>query len=296
MVTDTPLTAARQLSLGISPCPNDTFIFHALLHGLSPSDVHVTRLVMADVEELNGLAAVGGLDVVKLSVAAVVQASRHYRLLSCGGALGRGCGPLLVAGPGLEGLGPEAPVPGDLSRLPVRRLALPGGRTTAALLASLAVVPGERVQMRYDEVMPVVARGEVCAGVVIHEGRFTYRQHGLRLLADFGAWWEGRFGLPLPLGVIGLGRDLTLETARCVSRAIRASLEHAWAAPEDGREFVAAHARELSPEVVAAHIRTFVTPFSLDMGAQGRQAMATLAAEAFRLAGEPMPEDLFWEE
>jgi len=283
VVTDTSKHTSRQLSLGISPCPNDTFIFHGLIHGPAALDAGfgLSRLVMADVEELNTLAASGELDVVKISLAAVTKAHAHYRLLSCGGALGRGCGPLLVA---RAGQGSK----------PIARLALPGARTTAALLASLSGVPGERVLLRYDEIMPAVARGEVDAGVVIHEGRFTYAEQGLMLLRDFGQWWEETYGLPLPLGVIAVRRELGRDVAEAVAGAIRASLSHAWEHPEDSRGFVAENAQELSPEVTAAHIRTFVNTFSLDVGGEGRRAITALAAEAFRTEGLPVPDDLFW--
>lgn len=285
MVTDTPPSIPRQLSLGISPCPNDTFIFHALIHGLIQSEPGfcLSRLVMADVEELNGLASRGELDIVKISLAAVADASAHYRLLSCGGALGRGCGPLLVTRQGRD------------RQMAFETLALPGARTTAALLAEMAGVPGRRVQLRYDEIMPAVARGDVDAGVVIHEGRFTYAQQGLELVEDFGAWWESRYNLPLPLGVIAVKRTLGAGVAGAVSQAIRASLSHAWNNPEASREFVARNAQELSPEVTAAHIDTFVTPFSLDVGDEGRSAIEALARAAFSLArkGE-MVGDLFW--
>lgn len=285
MVTDTPPIPPRQLSLGISPCPNDTFIFHGLIQGIAPAkpEFGLSRLAMADVEELNALAASGELDVVKISMAAVADVSRHYRLLSCGGALGRGCGPLLLARRGY-----------DPTR-PFETLALPGARTTAALLAGLAATPGKRVQLRYDEIMPAIASGQVDAGVVIHEGRFTFAEHGLELVLDFGAWWEGRYNLPLPLGVIAVRRALGPEVAAMAARAIRASLDHAWKHPEDSREFIARNAQELSPEVTKAHIETFVTPFSLDVGQEGRRAILAMAGEAFRLAGKgECPPDLFW--
>jgi 1,4-dihydroxy-6-naphthoate synthase len=294
VVTDTPPIISRQLSLGLSPCPNDTFIFHALIHGLAPArpGFSVSELLMADVEELNGLAARGVLDVVKISMAAVAEAAAHYRLLACGGALGRGCGPLLVARAGRRSLGGRIP---RMEDEPIGTLALPGARTTAALLAELARIPGRRVQLRYDEIMPAVIRGEVDAGVVIHEGRFTYAQHGLELMLDFGAWWEENFGLPLPLGVIAAKRSLGPEVVEMVESAVRASLSHAWAHPGDCGEFVAANAQELSPEVTAAHIATFVTPFSLDVGQEGRKAISALAEAAFRMAGKgEAPGDMFW--
>jgi 1,4-dihydroxy-6-naphthoate synthase len=285
VVTDTPPTPPRQLSLGISPCPNDTFIFHGLIHGLAPAEPEfsLSRLVMADVEELNALAARGELDAVKISMAAVADASAHYRLLSCGGALGRGCGPLLLARKGYD------------PRQAFETLALPGARTTAALLASLAGTPGKRVQMRYDEIMPAIAAGTVDAGVVIHEGRFTYAEHGLDLVLDYGAWWEGCYKLPLPLGVIAVKRDLGPDVAAMVARAIRESLTHAWEHPENSREFIAQNAQELSPEVTKAHIETFVTPFSLDVGEEGRRAIEAMAGAAFRMKGDHIGvADLFW--
>jgi 1,4-dihydroxy-6-naphthoate synthase len=263
------------LSLGISPCPNDTFIFHGLIHGLAPADpgFGLSRLVMADVEELNTLAIEGQLDVVKISMAAVAGVANDYWLLGSGAALGRGCGPLLLARPGLESGGTIA------------RLALPGPHTTAALLAEMAGIGGQRIQMRYDKIMPAVAAGEVDAGVVIHEGRFVYKALGLKLLMDFGQWWEARFGLPLPLGVIAAKRSLGRELAGRVQRAIRASLEHAFADPKAGREFIMANAQELADEVVDSHISTFVTDFSRDMGQEGRGAVLALAEAAFKLAG-----------
>ena len=286
MVTDTSPTPLRQLSLGISPCPNDTFIFHALLAGLAPQapGFAIGKRVMADVEELNALAAAGSLDVIKISMAAMADAAPHYRLLPCGGALGRGCGPLLVARAGTD------------PKEPIKTLALPGSRTTAALLARLAAVRGEPVILRYDEIMPAVVRGDVDAGVLIHEGRFTYAEKGLQLLLDFGAFWEDAYKLPLPLGVIAVKRELGPRVATLMAQAIRASLTHAWERPADSRAFVAANAQELSPEVTAAHIRMFVNPFSLDIGAQGRKAIAALARAAFDAAGKcPAPADLFWD-
>jgi len=217
-------------------------------------------------------------------MAAMADAAAQYRLLPCGGALGRGCGPLLVARADRD------------PAQPIKTLALPGTRTTAALLARLAGIQGEPILLRYDEIMPAVAQGRVDAGVLIHEGRFTYAEKGLQLLLDFGAFWEETYKLPLPLGVIAVKRSLGASTAALVADAIRASLNHAWEHPADSRTFVAAHAQELSPEVTAAHIAMFVNPFSLDIGAEGRKAIAALAQAAFEAAGKgPAPSDLFWD-
>ena len=286
MVTDTSPNTLRQLSLGISPCPNDTFIFHAWMHGLVPRQPHFTigRRVMADVEELNALAARGELDVIKISMAAMADAAVHYRLLPCGGALGRGCGPLLVARADRD------------PTKPPKTLALPGLRTTAALLTRLAGIQGEHLIFRYDEIMSAVAHGDVDAGVLIHEGRFTYAEKGLQLLLDFGAFWEETYKLPLPLGVIAVKRELGAPVATLVAEAIRESLTHAWQHPKDSQAFVAANAQELSPAVTAAHIEMFVNPFSLNVGDEGRKAIAALAQAAFEVAGKgEAPADLFWD-
>lgn len=262
----------RSISLGVSPCPNDTYIFHALLHGLVDVPFSID-LRMADVEELNGRAAAGELDVVKVSVGALPRIADGYALLRSGAALGWGCGPLVAA---------RGPMSEEARR--TARVAVPGRMTTAGLLLDLhGGFQGPRREMVFDAIMPAVAEGRVDCGVIIHEGRFTYAAHGLCALLDLGAWWEERFALPLPLGVIAVRRDMDRGTALAVQAAIRASLEYANARPEACREFVRAHAQEMAPEVTAAHIKTFVTDFSLDLGAAGMNAVRVLAERAARL-------------
>lgn len=263
-----------RISLGISPCPNDTYIFHALLHGLVPVPFDID-LHMADVEDLNARAAAGALDVTKLSVGAMAQVADAYALLRSGAALGWGCGPLVVA---------REPLSAEAWR--TAKVGIPGRMTTANLLLDLhGGFQGPREEMVFDEVMPAVAAGRVDCGVIIHEGRFTYGARGLHALLDLGAWWERAFAMPLPLGAIAARRDLDRELALAVEAAITASLAYANAQPEASQEFIRAHAQEMAPEVTAAHIKTFVTDYSLTLGPVGEKAMTVLAQRAARVQG-----------
>lgn len=262
----------QPLRIGFSPCPNDTFIFHGLATGAVawPGGLDVT---LADVEQLNGMAADGELDVVKVSVAAAADILDDYVLLRAGGAMGYGVGPLLVARE-------ERP----LLSLDASAVAIPGRRTTANLLFGLCCREAEIVPLRremvFDEVMDAVTSGVAEAGVIIHEGRFTFRQRGLVRLLDLGRWWEDRTGLPIPLGGIAIRRSLGMETARAMNAAIRQSLEQARKAPERAWEYVKKHAQEMDDAVIREHIETFVTDYSLDVGEVGEQGVERLLAEA----------------
>jgi len=269
----------NMLSLGYSPCPNDTFIFHALTKGLVPwpGGLDVT---LADVEELNGLAARCALDVVKVSTAAAAGILDEYVLLRAGGAMGYGAGPVLVAGEGRT-----------LQSLDGGRVAIPGERTTANLIFGLccrdAGISVRRMSMVFDEVMPAVEAGLVDAGVVIHEGRFTFGERGLIRVLDLGAWWEAYTGLPIPLGAIAIKRSLGEDVARRMNEAIRQSLLFARNEPEAGRDYIRKNAQELSEEVVQTHIETFVTDYSLDAGEGGVEAVTRLLREAGWKGNEP---------
>jgi 1,4-dihydroxy-6-naphthoate synthase len=262
----------KRLTLGFSPCPNDTFIFHALATGLIPwaAGLDVT---LADVEELNGLAARGALDVVKVSTAAAAGILDEYVLLRAGGAMGYGAGPVLVARAGRT-----------LESLDGGRVAIPGERTTANLIFGLccreAGISVTRMPMVFDEVMPAVEAGRADGGVVIHEGRFTFADRGLVRVLDLGAWWEAHTGLPIPLGAIAIKRSLGEDVARRMNEAIRQSLLFGRNEPEAGRGYIREHAQELSEAVVQTHIETFVTDYSLDAGQTGVQAVSRLLAEA----------------
>ena len=259
-----------QLSLGFSPCPNDTFIFHGLVEGLVrvAGVDFVARL--EDVETLNRLAQEGTLDVTKVSYGAIPYLLDEYVLLRSGGALGRGCGPLLVARDDTT-----------LEELSGGRIAIPGRMTTANLLLRLyapSLRSGE--EMLYSEIMPAVARGEIDAGLIIHESRFTYPQHGLMRVADLGEWWEDTTGLPIPLGGILARRALGGDTIRAVEDGIRRSVEYAFAHPDASRPYVRAHAQEMDDVVTQQHIDLYVNRFSVDVEEEGARAIAALFARA----------------
>lgn len=279
-----------RLTLHYSPCPNDTYIFHALSHGLVQVPGVEFDVTLADVERLNEAAASGAPDLCKVSVAAAAGVLDEYRLLRAGGALGRGVGPVLVTKDAER-----------LEDLHGKKVAIPGRRTTAALIFGLlcrerGIVP-ELVELVYDEVMPAVASGRCAAGVVIHEGRFTFAEHGLSRLADLGAWWEGDRNLPIPLGCILMRRSFGLQLARAVNQGIRESLIYARQHPEASGGYIRAHAQEMDPAVCARHIETFVTEASLDLGAEGEAAILELLAEARRAEGVSglgaLPHDVF---
>ncbi|MFF2911687.1 1,4-dihydroxy-6-naphthoate synthase [Paenibacillus sp. NPDC057934] len=266
----------NELNIAFSPCPNDTFVFHAWAHGLV-AGAPALNVMYADIDITNGLAADGsGPEVLKISYAALPWVLENYRLLPCGGALGRGCGPLVLTGNGPLAVRRPAGLAG-------RRIAVPSERSTAYLLFRLWAaqnVPGgvgEIVVMPFDEIMPAVRDGKIDAGLVIHEARFTYSSYGLNLLTDLGSWWEEDTGLPIPLGAIVARRDLDAEA---ISGWIRSSLQHAWDHPTDSREYVLSHAQELSPEVAKSHIDLYVNEFSMNLGENGYEAITSLLTRA----------------
>ncbi len=255
------------LSLAVSPCPNDTFVFHALVHGLIPGAPEV-NLTFADVDVTNTAAERGEFDLVKVSYAALPWLLDDYDLLPAGGALGRGCGPLVLARDAGQ----------DLSGATV---AVPGDRTTAYLLFRLwsAQRPPARIEVvPFHQIMPGVADGRYDAGLVIHEARFTYPRHGLVALADLGEWWESDTGLPIPLGAI-LARKGSVDPA-AATEWIRNSVSMAWANPDASREFILANAQEMEPEVVQRHIALYVNEFTLDLGRDGLAAADALLQRA----------------
>ncbi|ODT02653.1 MAG: 1,4-dihydroxy-6-naphthoate synthase [Gemmatimonadetes bacterium SCN 70-22] len=257
----------RTLTFGYSPCPNDTFAFHALSHGVLELPFRIEP-VLLDIEELNRRAHAGAFDLTKLSVGAFAGVGDRYRMLRSGAALGHGVGPLVVAR-----------TPAALAEAVRGRIAIPGRETTAVRLLRLAAPAlGEVVEMRYDGILRAVAEGEVDAGLIIHESRFTYAEHGLVKVADLGEWWEGETGLPVPLAGICARSDLDAATATTVERAIRDSVQYAFDHPEASRAYVRAHSQELSDEVCDAHIRLYVNRLSLDVGDEGVRAIARLVA------------------
>jgi 1,4-dihydroxy-6-naphthoate synthase len=261
----------RALSMAYSPCPNDTFTFHAWAHGLVPGAPEVV-VTYADIDITNGLAERGELDVLKISYAALPWVLGEYALLPCGGALGRGCGPLVLSR--------DAATAADLKDAVV---AVPGERSTAYLLFRLwaaGAVPGGVGEIRvmpFHEIMPAVRDGLVDAGLVIHEARFTFHLYGLTRVVDLGDWWEGDTGLPIPLGAIVARRSLDLPA---LAAAARASVEAAWAAPAASRAYVMEHAQEMDPEVADRHIALYVNDFTRDLGDEGYAAVRALLGRA----------------
>ncbi|CAK4867136.1 unnamed protein product [Aphanomyces euteiches] len=234
----------------------------------------------ADIDITNTLAAGNeGPDIMKISYAALPWVHADYALIPCGGALGRGCGPLVLTG---SALGDIAANPAALAG---KRVAVPSERSTAYLLFRLWAaqnVPGgvsEIVIMPFHEIMPAVRDGLIDAGLVIHEARFTYQNFGLTMLTDLGAWWETDTGLPIPLGAIVARKSLD-HTA--IAKWIRSSVEYAWAHPEASQDYVIEHSQELAPEVVQAHIDLYVNEYSADLGESGFAAVHTLLARAIQ--------------
>ncbi len=269
-----PIESKRieKLAVAYSTCPNDTFIFHALAHGLIECEGIAFDTVLKDVEALNQDARLGRYEISKLSFAAIGNLAESYGLLRSGAALGRGCGPLIVARPGF-----------DPSRLKSVAIAAPGLWTTACMLLGLYL--GEKpnaVPMRFDKIMPAVQRGEFEAGVIIHEGRFTYGEYGLISLMDLGQWWEEETGLPIPLGGICAARSLGEETVAKAETAIRQSVVYAREHPGAADAYIRRHAAEMSESVVASHIELYVNDFSIDLGEEGEKAVEKL----FALAGK----------
>jgi len=262
------------LALAFSPCPNDTFVFHALAHGLVPGAPPV-EVTYADVDVTNTAAEQGAFDVVKVSYAALPWLLDRYALLPCGGALGRGCGPLVLTA------SERAP-----SSLAGATVAVPGDRTTAYLLFRLwsaGFAPERITVLPFHTIMPAVRDGEVDAGLVIHEARFTYPKYGLHAVADLGDWWEATTGLPIPLGAILARRDLaerTGVTLDAMAAYIQASVRAAWADPDATRGYVAAHAQEMEREVADAHIALYVNEFTEELGDAGYAAAEALLGRA----------------
>ena len=275
-------------SLAYSPCPNDTYIFAALTNRLLP-DAPRVEAVLDDVEALNAAARRGTYALTKVSYGAIPYLLDRYRILRAGGALGRGCGPLLIARPRANGSVPslEELDPGAL-------IAIPGVLTTAFLLLRLALgrTP-QTAEIRFDHIVGAVAGGEVDAGLIIHESRFTYQQYGLKAIADLGEWWEAHSGTPIPLGAILAHRDLDDNAAHRVNDAVRRSLAFARKREDAIIDYVRAHATEMSDDVMRKHIALYVNDFSDDVADDGIAAVNTLftrAATAGFLPAETKPD------
>ncbi|HHG84682.1 MAG TPA: 1,4-dihydroxy-6-naphthoate synthase, partial [Bacteroidetes bacterium] len=259
-----------KLTLGFSTCPNDTFMFDAMVHKRIDTLGLEFEVEMADILHLNHRALAGEADVIKVSYNTYGHLRERYHLLNAGSAMGKGCGPLLIA---------ERPISLQELQESNAAIAIPGKHTTANLLLSFfAPELRNRKEMLFHEVMPAIQSGEVAAGVIIHENRFTYQEMGLYAIQDLGEYWEGQTGLPIPLGAIVAKKSLGKEVIERLERVMRESVAFAFAHRSAASDFVRCHAQELSSEVTQAHIDLYVNDFSLDMGAEGRRAVARLLA------------------
>ncbi|THB70511.1 MAG: 1,4-dihydroxy-6-naphthoate synthase [Desulfobulbaceae bacterium] len=265
------------LSLGFSPCPNDTYIFNHLVNRSVDSGQLFAPPQLEDVETLNRWAIDQRLDVTKLSYHAAGFLLDHYCILQTGSALGRGCGPLVI---GKEDCALES--------LRDKRVGIPGQYTTAALLFKMVAPPScELIEMRFDLIPGAVESGNVAAGVIIHESRFTYQDMGLICLRDLGQWWEEKTGLPIPLGCIAARRSLGYEKIRTVEQLIRKSLEQANHDPQSCQPYIKQYAQETAESVVTSHIGLYVNDFSLDLGKEGRAAVQTFIKKGQHLGHLP---------
>jgi len=256
----------QTLTLAISPCPNDTFIFDAMLHHKIDTEDLDFNLVFADVEQLNQAAFQQQFDITKLSYHAYAYVAENYVLMRSGSALGNNCGPMLI---GKNSLTDEA--------VEKSKICVPGKYTTANLLFSLKYPNVQQKEfVVFSDIEHKLLSDEFDAGVIIHENRFTYEQKGLKKIIDLGEFWEQTYKAPIPLGGIAIRRNMELETQLSVERIIKRSIEFAFAHPESSKEFVAQHSQEMSAAVCKQHIDLYVNTFSLELGSEGEKAVNTL--------------------
>ncbi len=260
-----------KLSVGFSPCPNDTFIFDALIHQKIDTKGISFEVILADVEELNQRALAGELDITKLSYHTLAYVREQYYLLKSGGALGYQCGPLLIA---KKQLTREEVISG--------KIAIPGKLTTANFLLGLAYPEAKhKIPYLFSDIENAVLSGEVDAGLIIHENRFTYHSKGLIKLIDLGEYWEEKTQLPIPLGGIAMKREHPISLVQQIDELVKASVQYAFDHPNDSKEFISQHAQEMDPVVCQNHIDLYVNQYSLQLGHQGVSAVNTLFENAY---------------
>jgi 1,4-dihydroxy-6-naphthoate synthase len=251
------------LSLAFSPCPNDTFMFEAMVHGRIDTEGLSFDVRLSDVEALNHAAMRAEADITKVSYHTYAYLRNHYELLPSGSALGFGNGPLLVSAKPLS-----------KEQVPSLSIAIPGRYTTAAALLKAAFPAVQDLhEYVFSDIEETVLKGAVDAGVLIHEGRFTYNKKGLHLIADLGALWEAQTGQPIPLGGIVVRKSLPDDIKNNVARVLRRSVEYALAHPDSGMAFIRQHAQEMDDNVMKQHIELYVNKFSIELGEEGRQAI-----------------------
>ncbi len=275
-----------KLKLGFSTCPNDTFIFDAMVHGRIDTEGLEFDLVLADVEELNKAAFENEIDITKLSYHAYAYVAKNYVLLNSGSALGNNNGPLLIS--------KRKIYPDEVKHVSI---AIPGKYTTANLLLSIAYPDAKnKKEYLFSDIEEAVLSNEIDAGLIIHENRFTYAERGLKKNVDLGEFWETKTALPIPLGGIVVNRRLPLDVQQKVDRVLRRSLEFASENPNAALPFIKQFAQEMDEEVMYKHIKLYVNDYSLDLGEKGKLAIKKLYETAKDLNVIPeMPEDIFLE-
>ena len=251
-----------KLRIGFSPCPNDTFIFDALIHGKIDTDGLEFDVYMADVEELNQMAFKGVLDITKLSYHAFLHVLECYVMLDSGSAMGNNCGPILI-----KNSGHKNPEENDL-------IAIPGKYTTANFLLNYAFPQLKmRKEMLFSVIEKALETNEVYAGLIIHENRFTYQDKGFEKIKDLGAYWEQTTGMPIPLGGIAIKRNVEISLQEKVQRLIRKSIEFAFKNPTESYDFVRKHAQEMDAKVIQNHIQLYVNDYSVSLGKKGKSSV-----------------------
>ncbi|WCT12055.1 menaquinone biosynthesis family protein [Mucilaginibacter jinjuensis] len=267
-----------KLTLGFSPCPNDTFIFDALIHHKIDTEGLDFEVFYDDVETLNQKAFRGELDITKLSYHAFAYMVDQYALLDAGSALGFGVGPMLICKGDPDELREKLKTDGASVKI-----GIPGKYTTANFLLGLAFPEATNKQeLVFSEIEDAVLTGKIDVGLIIHENRFTYQDKGLKKIMDLGDYWEKETGCAIPLGGIVVNRNLPLDVQLKVNRLIRKSVEFAFADPKSGLEFIKSHAQEMSEEVMYKHIELYVNKYSVDLGEEGRKAINLLFDTAKR--------------
>ena len=275
-----------KLTLGFSPCPNDTFIFDALVNKRIDTEGLDFDVQFGDVETLNTKAFKAELDITKLSYHAFAYMTDNYQLLHSGSALGNNCGPILIA---------KSEIANSKYEIANMKIAIPGKYTTANFLLGIAFPDAKnKTEMVFSEIENAVLEGKVDAGLIIHENRFTYQSKGLKKLIDLGEFWETKTGLPIPLGGIAIRKSLPSEVKLKVEKLIRKSIEFAFANPEASKEYVRCHSQEMEPSVIQSHINLYVNNYSVNLGVEGEKAVKELYSIARQNGTIPeMTEDIF---
>jgi 1,4-dihydroxy-6-naphthoate synthase len=256
----------NKFTLGFSPCPNDTFIFDAIINKKIDTEGIEFDFFLADVETLNNKIFNKEPDIAKLSYHAYAYAAQDYVLLTAGSAIGNGCGPILISKENYS-----------LNQIEELSIAIPGKYTTANLLLSHAVPEAKnKIEMLFSEIEDAVLNDSVMAGLIIHENRFTYRDKGLLRIVDLGIYWEWLTNLPIPLGGIAIKRDIDKNIQIKINRILQKSVEFALANPDSSMDFVAQHAQSMKKEVMQKHIKLYVNDFTVDLGDTGKNAIKTL--------------------